>query len=241
MAEVLFCSTCGNARRPGDAFCRSCGRHLADDDLAGASQVAASPAPTSAPQAPAPPPPPAPAPPAVTQIMPPQATAPGYAAVPPPSRATPPPAAAPPPAAGVTAPLTAAAPRRLGIQPLAIAGGIAVALAVFLPWLSVPGSSSDGFDVPLSFLWSPESGGGGIKLGIVLLVIGAAGAGLSLLPGTEQIRRVLGSLALLMTVAFVGQLFRAVGKLGGGANAFDFLGAAVYVSALGGALLAVSK
>ncbi len=237
MAGVRFCPDCGNARRPGDAFCRSCGRHLTQDDLAGAEQAA--PASPPAPPAPPPPSPPRPAPPPAPP------PAPGYVAVPPGGGT--PPGPAPPPAAAVTAPAPAAgtsasaAPRRVGIQPLAIAGGMAVALAVFLPWLSVQGSSSDGFDVPLSFLWSPESGGGGIKLGIPLLVIGAAGVGLSLLPGTKQIRRILGSLALLITVAYVGQLFRAVGKLGGGANAFDFVGAAVYVSAIGGALLAVSR
>jgi len=112
---------------------------------------------------------------------------------------------------------------------------------VFLPWFSVPGSSSDGFDVPLSFLWSLESGSGGIKLGIPLLAMGAAGAGLSLLPRTKQIRRMVGGLALLIVVAYVVQLFRTVGKLGGDANAFDLMGAAVYVSAVGGALLSVSR
>lgn len=124
---------------------------------------------------------------------------------------------------------------------MAIAGGIAVALAVFLPWLSVPGSSSDGFDVPLSFLWSPEPGGTGIKLGIVLLIMGAIGAGLTLLPGTKQIRRMVGSLTLLITVAYVVSLFRAVGKLDVDANALDYMGAAVYVSAVGGALLSASR
>jgi hypothetical protein len=152
--------------------------------------------------------------------MPPPAQAPGNVALPPPGRA---------------------APRRVGLQPLAIAGGIAVVLGVFLPWLSFPGSSSDGFDVPLSFLWSLESGDGGIKMGIPLLVLGAAGAGLSFLPGTKQIRRLVGGLALLIVVAYVVQLFRTVGRLGGDANAFDLMGAAVYVAAAGGALLSVSR
>jgi len=78
-------------------------------------------------------------------------------------------------------------------------------------------------------------------MGIPLLVLGAAGAGLSFLPGTKQIRRLVGGLALLIVVAYVVQLFRTVGRLGGDANAFDLMGAAVYVAAAGGALLSVSR
>lgn len=114
-------------------------------------------------------------------------------------------------------------------------------LAAFLPWLSAPGTSSNAFDVPLSFLWSPESAGTGVKMGIPLIVLGAAGAGLSFLPRTKQIRRMLGSVALFAAIAYVGQLFRVVDKLGGGAGAFDFMGIAVYVSAVGGALLATGR
>ncbi len=132
---------------------------------------------------------------------------------------------------------------RRPLRPLALAGAAAVLVAVFLPWVSgTLGAGGDAFDVPISFLWDIGGGGGGVKLGLPLLVLAGAGAALTFLPGTGPVRRILGMVAVLVSVVFVVQLYRAIDQLGGGfGDVFDTLGVAVYVTLIGGGLLAGSK
>jgi len=248
MSEVKFCPSCGEARHPGDAFCRSCGRNLADDDErdeAGEVRTDPGPEPGTPPPAPATPsaPPPAPAgPPAVTQPMPPAAPT-GYVVVPvsqpPPPPASPPVVAASP--AATPAPGRSVAGLKGPVRPLALAGAAAIVVGVFLPWISGALGQGNGFDVPLSFLWSLQPTDG-IKLGLVLLLVGAGAAALTFLPGTGPVRRILGVAAVASTVVYVIQLFRLIDQAGGSiGDVVDAIGVAVYVTLAGGALLASSK
>ena len=122
-------------------------------------------------------------------------------------------------------------------------GAGAIVVGVFLPWFSGTFEGrGNAFDVPLSFLWSLTAGSGGVKLGVVLLLIGGAAALLSFLRGTGPIRRILGIAAIVVTAAFAVQLYRAIDQLGGGpGDLLDMIGPAVYVTFVGGGLLVASR
>ena len=254
---VKFCPACGTARQDADAFCRNCGRSLSEDDERestadphGASEPAtASPPPAPPPAAVAPGPPPAAVP-----MAPPQAP-PGYVAVPtsqtwsgpaaPPAPPVVPPGSTPTTALPVQAPPAVPGAAIVGlkrpVRPLALVGAAVVLVAVFLPWVSDTPGSGNGFDVPLSLLWSLETAEG-IKLGVLMLIVGGAAAALSFVPGTGPVRRILGIVTMAVAVVFCIQLFRLIDQLGGSVgDAFDTLGVAAYVTLAGGGLLAASK
>ncbi|MEW6059459.1 MAG: hypothetical protein AB1551_04840 [Actinomycetota bacterium] len=118
---------------------------------------------------------------------------------------------------------------------------MAVVVAAFLPWLSGLGSAS-AFDVPLAVLWSLNPGTGGLKLGFLIVALGALGAGLAMLPRFDGGRLLLGALIMVVAADFVVQTWRAVSDLGGGfGDVFDVLGVGVYVTLVGGALIASRK
>lgn len=263
MSDVKFCPSCGAARHPGDGFCRGCGRNLSEDDAReeaaekGAdvgplppatptpSSLAAPPPSPVAPSPVAPPPAtPAPPPAAVTQPMPPAAP-PGYVMVPT-SQAPPPPpvplaAAAPPPAAPSATSGRGVVGMKRPLRPLALVGAAAVVVGVFLPWVSGALEGGNAFDVPLSFLWSLEPNDG-VKLGLVLLLVGVGAAALTFLPGTGPVRRILGVVAAAASVVYVVQLFRLIDQAGGGfGDVMDVIGVAVYVTLAGGVVVAASK
>lgn len=148
----------------------------------------------------------------------------------------------PPAVPGATPAPARPASAGLKATPLALVGGLAVAVASFLPWLSGRFGSPKAFDIPFNALYDLEGGSGGLKLGLAILIVGAGGAALAFIPKSSSLRRLSGGLALAMVVAFVVQLIRALTDSGGDVgDAFTALGVGVYVAAAGGALLAAGK
>ena len=236
MSTAGFCGRCGEPRRAGDAFCRSCGSRFDD----------AGPGPTAPPQPPGVAVPPA-YPGAPAPVGPP----------PPPSIAVPPPVAYPNPRTaagtqpipyqaqpGAPAPTdaTTAAPSSK-LRPLPLIGAIAVALASFLPWIAFPGlPGGTGFDVPFGFLFDQASlDPGGLDLGLITLSLGAGGAVLTFMRRSPGLRRLLGVAAAGIAILYLVQLNSLVGEAGGDISALDVLGFGVYVTIGGGAILAVTK
>lgn len=258
-----FCRNCGRSLAGDDARESSIehgvaagaddpGAVAADAPLATAepSPPPAAAAPTPPPAAPAPSSPPAmapAAPPAMAPTAPPPAP-PGYVVVPASQawtgQAAPPmpPAAAPTTALPtVSGPGAAALGLRRAVKPLALVGAGAVVISVFLPWVSGGLGSGNGFEVPLAFLWSLQPGDG-LKLGFVLLVVGAAGAALSFVPGTGPLRRIVGIVAMVAALAFLVQLYRLLDAAGGDpGDVVRALGFGSVLTLVGGGLLAASK
>jgi hypothetical protein len=151
------------------------------------------------------------------------------------------------PTAALPAPVPSAAPSTgiVGLKrparPLALIGAIVVLVAVFLPWVSDTFGGGNGFDVPLSFLWSLQNADG-VKLGVILLIVAGAAAALAFVPGTGPLRRILGLVTMAVAVVYGVQLFRLIDQLGGGVgDVFDTLGVAAYATLAGGGLLVTSK
>lgn len=146
-----------------------------------------------------------------------------------------------------TAAAPAAAPARsavtqLPFKPLALAGGLAILVAVFLPWASFVGGSANALDVPIEALWDLEADDGPVKLGFALLALGGLGAGLSFVSRWAWLRRLCGSVALAVTLGFALQLYRSVDQLGGSfGDVFDAIGFAVYIALAGAVALQVSR
>lgn len=228
MAVTQYCPRCGIDRREGERFCRNCGQELGTgapssqsaDETAGSEPTrplaVGQPAPGVPPPFagdPLPPPPPAP-PPAdqPTVAMPPVYRAPGVHA-----------AVAKPP---------------LPFRPIALAGALGLVISAFLPW-TAGAASVNSLDVPLEFLWDLAPSDGPLKLGFAVLAIGLLGGGLSLIPRTAWLRRLLGSFGVAVTVVFAIQLVRLFdGSIG---DVFEAVGAGVYVALVGGFALQVSR
>jgi hypothetical protein len=146
--------------------------------------------------------------------------------------------AAPPPSPGVSV------AGGIKVRPIPLIGGIAIAISSALPWIaSVQGGDSiKGFDVPAAFLFDfKKAGSGGLKIGLVVLLVGVIGAALTLLPVTGAIRRLLGGLGVVIGGLYVVQLGRLVDAVGGGVSLTDAIGFGVYVAAGGGLLLAAGR
>ena len=125
---------------------------------------------------------------------------------------------------------------------MAFAGGLAVIIAVFLPWISVEGASANALDVPIHALWDPNTADGAVKLGFVVLLLGAVGAGLSFMPRTTKYRRLAGSIGLAVTLAFALQLYHSVDQAGGSfVDAVSGIGFGVALALAGAIALQVSK
>ncbi len=128
------------------------------------------------------------------------------------------------------------------LHPLALIGGGLLVVATFLPWITGGGISVDALDVPIESLWSLSAGDGPIKVGFLTLLLGGAGAGLSLLPRTAWIRRLCGSIGAAVVLAFAVQLFRSIDQAGGsGGDLFSAIGIGVYVALAGALALQFSK
>jgi hypothetical protein len=222
VAVTRYCPNCGLERREGERFCRNCGHALGT----GETSLHESPLTASAPAA-TPAEPTAPNPP-VRHSAPP---APGSEALPAPPSA---------PHAIPTTPRVRSTP--LPMKPVAFAGGLAMILAVFLPWISLEGSSANALDVPLQALWDPNAADGAVKLGFVILLLGAVGAGLSFMPNTTRYRRLAGSIGLAVSLAFALQLYRSVDEAGGSfVDAVSAIGFGVVLALTGSIALQVSK
>jgi hypothetical protein len=229
VAVTRYCPNCGLERREGERFCRNCGHALGtgETELHASPVAAAAPATPTEPTAP------------MSPVLSGEPTAPvipvASAAG---SDALPAPPSAPHPVP--TAPRAGAA--QLPIKPLAVAGGAAMVLAVFLPWISVGGSSTNALDVPLAAIWDPDTGDGAVKLGFVVLLLGAIGAGLSFMPNTTRYRRLAGSIGLAVVLAFALQLVRSVDQAGGSfGDVVGALGIGVYLALAGAIALQLSK
>jgi hypothetical protein len=123
-------------------------------------------------------------------------------------------------------------------SPIALIGGVLAVISCFLAWDDVPDVAyTNGFKIPLKFLWD-KNATGGFKLGLPLVIVAAVVALFSLSPVAPAVfLRRLGGVVLLGVVAlFVVQLGRLVG--------WDNLGVGVgpYLAGAGGllALLAPS-
>jgi hypothetical protein len=229
MAGAGYCPTCGIDRRQGDRFCRNCGRDLGAADphevtvvreVVGEPTTPLTPAADSASAGPAtggaslPPPPSAPAPAA-------------------------PVAPTTPPVASPAAP-TAAAGSQLPFRPVALAGGVAIVVAALLPWFGA--GSLNALDLPLPVVWDFAAGDSALKLGTVLIAFGVLGGGLSFVPRTAWLRRLLGGLTISAVTGYTVQVLRFIDTSGGSfADLGDVIGAGVYVALAGGIALIVSR
>ena len=145
-----------------------------------------------------------------------------------------------PPAPQAVAPQPAAAGRKR--HPVALIGGGLLAVATFLPWLTGGGISVNALDLPIEFLWSLTPSDGPIKIGFATLLLGGAGAGLSLLPRTAWLRKLAGSIGTALVIAFVVQLFRSIDQAGGTTgDLFSAIGFGVYVALAGAVALQFSR
>jgi hypothetical protein len=223
VAITRYCPSCGTERKEGERFCRNCGTALGTGStkLHRSLEIPAASEPTG-------------------QLAPAAAAA-RPAGLPPPPESAPAPVSVPAPVS--TPPRATAASARgavsqLPFKPFALAGGLAIVVAVFLPWL---GESSNALDVPIEALWDLAAVDGPVKLGFALLALGGLGAGLSFVSKWAWLRRLCGSVALAVTLGFALQTYRAVDQFGGIGDVFDAIGFAVYISLAGAVALQVSR
>lgn len=222
MAATGYCPNCGLERREGERFCRNCGAALGT----GATSLHESP--VASPVAP------------TTEPMPPARAAPAPHPVAGPPAPLPAPPSAPHPVMRAPSP---ASSTNLPFKPLALGGGLALVVAVFLPWIAIDGAPSvNALDIPIQALWDLNAGDGPIKIGFVILALGAAAAGLSFVPRTNAIRRICGSVALAVTLGFALQLYRSLDQAGVPfGDVFSTIGIGVYVALAGAIVTQVSK
>ena len=130
----------------------------------------------------------------------------------------------------------------LTIRLLPILGGVAIAVSTALTWLSTVASTDNAYDLPFVFLFDRTPDPGGFKLGVALLLVGIAGAVLSLLPGTGPVRRACGVAALAAVIAFAIQWGLRINDAGGSvSDFFDTIKAGVYVCLVGAFVLATQR
>jgi type IV secretory pathway VirB2 component (pilin) len=225
VAVTRFCPKCGHARTEGERFCRKCGAALGSGEtkltptpvVATGTEEATASLPPVGPSSAALPPPPGEPPIAAAPIAIPQQTpAPQAAHGPPGSVAVKP-------------------------KPLALVGSLLLIVSAFLPWISGAGSAT-GFDVPVQALWDIETADGPVKLGFVIVAIGAIGGGLSLGQRTTWLRRLCGSIGVAIVLGFAAQLYRVIDASGGSiGDVFSTIGVGVYVALAGAVALQISR
>ena len=141
-----------------------------------------------------------------------------------------PPMSAPRPAAAGRRP---SAPYPWGAT-FALLGGVVVIVSSILPWRGAFGVDLPR-DIPAVVLVDPGAAAGGISLGVLVLVAGAAGALIALLtmvaPLLRFLRRIMGLLTLAIPIGFA---LRTLQEGDGGVTDLPgILGAGVYVAAVG--------
>ena len=143
----------------------------------------------------------------------------------------------PPPLPGAEAPVRVAG-IRLTTQ---LIGGALVVAGALLPWTSQYLASSSAFGTPLRVLLAPDPNASGvIKLAFLVVPLGllVLAAGLRALP--PVVGQAAGGAAALVSVLFVAQLQRSMGKFYA-ATVFGILGIGVYVTLLGGLVAAIAR
>ena len=127
------------------------------------------------------------------------------------------------------------------MKPLALVGGVLLVVSAFLQWI-LGGGSATALDVPVQALWDIETADGPIKLGFVLVAIGAIGGGLSLVPRTSWIRRLCGSIGVAIVLGFAVQIYRVIDGSGGSIDdVLTTIGPGVYVALAGAVGLQISR
>jgi hypothetical protein len=124
---------------------------------------------------------------------------------------------------------------------IGLVGALAIALSALLPWLRLGGESANGFDVPVEFLLSYDSSlDTGIKLGLLLILLGVAGLAAVVLFPDPRWRRGVGIAAVAIAVVYVVQVQRALGAgpAAGRPSLLSAVGFGVYVALVGGLALA---
>ena len=161
------------------------------------------------------------------------------------SAPAPAPPAAPPSAGPRTTAAAGAAASSMPVFALALAGAAATVLGALLPWLSLPGASDNGFDVPVAFLLSYEDASdSGLGIGIVLVVLAVVVAGAAV-RRLDAVRRAAGGASALVAVVYVVQLQRLLGSLEDAGmtdvpSLTDAIGFGVLVALAGGLLSALA-
>lgn len=144
-----------------------------------------------------------------------------------------------PPRGGWAGPRTVAGVK---ISPIPLVGGLALMVSSVLPWVNAPGApSANAFEVPVTFLFDPLGAPGGPRVGLVLLLIGLAGAALAFVPAGRVVRRLIGPVATAAGGLFISAVIRLVGDAGGGVGPLDLIGFGAYVSIVGGILVAAGR
>jgi SH3-like domain-containing protein len=131
----------------------------------------------------------------------------------------------------------------LRVRLLGGVGAVLALLSIVLPWLAPPfGGSSNGFDVPTAFLWD-YAASSGLKLGVVVLVVAAAGLVVALMMRIDaRVGAALGFVMLLIGVVFVIQVMRAIGDefdLSFMDAVTDWLGFGTWLAIGGGVLMLI--
>ena len=137
---------------------------------------------------------------------------------------------------GVT--LDAATFQRLALP---LAGAALVLVSVVLPWVRAGlGISFNAFDVPLPVLFgATDFDKNALSVGLVLLLVALAGAGVAVALPSETGRRIAGGLAAFIALLFLFQLSRSINNDNSGdASLGDIVGFGVFIALIGGGLLA---
>ena len=120
-------------------------------------------------------------------------------------------------------------------------GAGALAVGSFLPWVDYASGTAtvSAHDVPVGYLFDYKNTTGGLKIGLLLLVI-AAGAFLAQhMQGQQRWTKPVATLGAAITAMFVVQEQRLLGAIpeSNAPSLFDVLGAGVWVALAGSALL----
>jgi hypothetical protein len=129
----------------------------------------------------------------------------------------------------------------VALKPLPLVGGLLLIASSFLQWI-LGGGSATAFDVPVQALWDIETADGPVKLGFVLVAIGAIGGGLSLGQRTAWLRRLCGSIRVAIVLAFAVQIYRVIDGSGGSiGDVLTTIGPGVYAALAGAVALQISR
>lgn len=103
-------------------------------------------------------------------------------------------------------------------RPIPIAASVALLIAAFVGWIGGYAGSANGFDIPLSFLYSLTGTSNTLNFGLLFLVLAAGGLAVTVLAQTDRsavILRIIGGVAAAVGVIFLIQFSRTLAQLDG--------------------------